>query len=92
MLILIIAYDNYRKGIEGSIKSEPKTFFKYVNLKKNRIGFSSVMKFENKNATTNEEKCELFAKFIQRSYSDDQWVPSETGPTVLSDVLSMRSI
>jgi hypothetical protein len=30
--------DNYRKRIEGSIKSEPKTFFKYVNLKKNRIG------------------------------------------------------
>jgi hypothetical protein len=28
------AYDDYRKRIESSIKIDPKTFFKYVNLKK----------------------------------------------------------
>jgi hypothetical protein len=41
-----------------------------------------VMNFENKTASTNEEKCELFAEFIQRTYTDDQWVPSDSGPTV----------
>jgi hypothetical protein len=41
------------------------------------------MNFENKTASTNEEKCELFAEFIQRTYTDDhQWVPSYSGPTI----------
>jgi hypothetical protein len=32
------AYDDYRVGIEEAIKSDPKTFFGYVDLKKNRVG------------------------------------------------------
>jgi hypothetical protein len=58
--------------VEAAIKTDPKSFFQNVNLKKNRVGFPSVMNFENKTATTNEEKCELFAEFIQRTYTDDQ--------------------
>jgi hypothetical protein len=46
------AYDNYWKGIEGSIMNAPNTFL------------TSVMKLDNKTATTNEENCELFAEFI----------------------------
>lgn len=84
-LVFHSEYDDFRKGVEDSIKSDPKTFFQYVNLKKNRIGFPSVMIFENKTASTNEDKCELFAEFIQRTYTDDQWVPSDSGPTVASD-------
>jgi hypothetical protein len=85
-------YDDYRKEIEGSIKTDPKTFFKYVNLKKNRVGLPSVMNFENKTASTNEDKCELFAEFIQRTCSDDQWAPSDSGPTVVSDIPPMGSL
>jgi hypothetical protein len=47
-----IEYDDYRIDIEGSIKTDPKTFFNYVNLKKNCVGFPSVMNFENKTAST----------------------------------------
>jgi hypothetical protein len=36
------AYDNCRVGIEKAIKSEPKTFFGYVDLKKKRVGYPSV--------------------------------------------------
>jgi hypothetical protein len=48
--------------------------------------FPSVIKFENKIASTNEDKCELFTEFLQRSYLDVQWVPSDSGPAVLSDL------
>jgi hypothetical protein len=83
-------YDDFRKEIEDSIKTDPKTFFKYLrrNLKKNRVVFPSVKNFENKTASTNEDKCELFAEFIQRTYSDDQWVPSDYGPTVVTGDLN----
>jgi hypothetical protein len=32
------AYEDYRVGIEEAIKSGPKTFFGYVDLKKKRVG------------------------------------------------------
>jgi hypothetical protein len=51
-----------------------------------------VMNFENKTASTNEDKCELFAEFIQRTYSDDQWVPSDSGSTVISDIPPLGSL
>jgi hypothetical protein len=50
-----------------AIKSDPKTFFGYVDLKKKRIGYSSVMHFEGKFASGPEEICDLFAAFIQRT-------------------------
>jgi hypothetical protein len=40
------AYDDYRAKIEEAIKSDPKTFFGYVDLKKKRVGYPSVMHFE----------------------------------------------
>jgi hypothetical protein len=40
------AYDDYRVGIEEAIKIEPKTCFGYVDLKKKRISYPSIMYFE----------------------------------------------
>jgi hypothetical protein len=48
---------------ERSIKKDPKTFFRFVDLKQKRVGYPSVMKFGNRKAASNEEKCELFADF-----------------------------
>jgi hypothetical protein len=42
------AYDDYHVGIEKAIKSDPKTFFGYVDLKKKRVGYPSVMYFEGR--------------------------------------------
>jgi hypothetical protein len=86
------AYDNYRIGIEESIKNDPKIFFKYVNLKKNRVGFPSVMNLDDKTASTNEDKCELFADFLRRSYTDDTWIASDSGPAVVSNTPPPGSI
>jgi hypothetical protein len=45
-------YDYYRAEIEEAIKSDPKTFFVYVDLKKKRVGYSSDMQF-----TVDEVRC-----------------------------------
>jgi hypothetical protein len=74
------AYDDHRASIEDTIKSDPKTFFGYVNLKKKRVGDPSVMHFEGRLASGPEDICDLFAEFIQRTYTDDVWVRSGPGP------------
>jgi hypothetical protein len=66
------------------IKSDPKTFFGYVDLKKKRVGYPSVMHFERRMASGPEKICDLFAEYIQRTYTDDVWVPSDPGPEHVS--------
>jgi hypothetical protein len=36
-------------------------------------------------ASDPEEICDLFAEFIQRTYTDDVWVPNDTGPEHVLD-------
>jgi hypothetical protein len=57
------AHDDYREKTKRSIKKDPKTFFRYLDLKKKKFGYPYVMKFGNRKAASNEEKCELFADF-----------------------------
>jgi hypothetical protein len=49
------AYDDYRAIIKKVIKSYLKTFFEYVDLKKNRVRFPSVLHFEGCLASGPEE-------------------------------------
>jgi hypothetical protein len=37
------AFNDYRVGIEETIKSDPETFFGYVDLKKKRVSYPSIM-------------------------------------------------
>jgi hypothetical protein len=77
------AYDDYHVRIEKSIKSHPNTFLGYVDLKKKRAGYPSIMHFEGCLASGPDDICNLFADFIQRTYADDVWVPSNPGPDLV---------
>jgi hypothetical protein len=79
------AYDDYRVGIEEAIKSAPKTFFGYVDLKKKRVGYPSVMHFEGRLASGPDDIFNLIADFIQRTYADDVWVPSDPRPDLVQN-------
>jgi hypothetical protein len=60
-----LVYDNYRIGIEEEIKTDPKSFFfGYVDLKKKRVGYPSVMSFEDQSGSVSQEICVLFAGAI----------------------------
>jgi hypothetical protein len=43
------------------------------------------MHFEGRLASGPEEICDLFAEFIQRTNTNDVWVPSDPGPENVSD-------
>jgi hypothetical protein len=73
------AYDDYRARIERGDQERSEDLFGCVDLKKKCVGYPSVMHFEGRLASGPEEICDLFAKFIQRTYTDDVWVPSDTG-------------
>jgi hypothetical protein len=85
------AYDDYRVGIEETIK-KPQRPFGYVNFKEKRVGYSSIMHFKGSLASGPDNICNLFAYFIQRTYADDAWVPSdpESDLLVLFSSLWMR--
>jgi hypothetical protein len=45
--------------------------FGYVDLKKKRVGYPSVMHFEVRLKSGPDDICNLLANFIQRTYADD---------------------
>jgi hypothetical protein len=55
----------------------------YVNLKKKRVGYPSVMHFEGRLASGPDGICDIFADFIKRTYVDEVWVPSDPGPDLV---------
>jgi hypothetical protein len=57
-------YDDYCFGIKEAIKSDPKAFFGYVDLKKKRVGYPLVMHFDGHLASGLDNICDLFADFI----------------------------
>jgi hypothetical protein len=80
-----LAYDDYRIEIEEAIKSDPKTFFDYVDLKNKYVSYPSAMHFEGRLASGPDDICNLFAKFIQRTYADDVWLPLDPGPDLVQN-------
>jgi hypothetical protein len=56
-----------------------------VDLKKKRVGYPLVMNFEGRLASGPDDICNLFADFIQRTYTDDAWVPSDSRPDLVQD-------
>jgi hypothetical protein len=64
-------------GLNRGIRSDPKTFFGYVDLKKKRVGYPSVIHHKGRLAPGPD--------FIQRTYTDDAWVPSDPGPDLVQD-------
>jgi hypothetical protein len=70
---------------ESRRRSRSKDLFWIRDLKKKRVGYPSVMHFEGHLASGLEKICDLFAEFIQRTYTDDVWVPSDLGPEHMPD-------
>jgi hypothetical protein len=58
-------------GIKEEIKTEPKSFLRYVDLKKKRDGYPSVMNFESQSGSGSQEICDLFARFMERAYAGE---------------------
>jgi hypothetical protein len=78
-------YDDYRVGIQEAIKSDPRAFFGYMDLKKKHVvGHPSAMHFKGRLASGPNDICNIFADFIPRTNAD-VWVPSDPGPDLIQD-------
>jgi hypothetical protein len=63
------AYDDYHVGIKKAIKSDPKTFFGYVDLKKKHVGYPSVMHFESRLASGADMTSAIFLLILYNEHT-----------------------
>jgi hypothetical protein len=43
------------------------------------------MNFEGQSALCSQESCDLFTRFMEQTYANKPWVPSDPGPDYVSD-------
>lgn len=63
-------YNQYIFKIENSLKSNPKSFWLYLNSLRKTCGFPSSMEFEGRKSNNTLESCNLFAKFFQNVFEN----------------------
>jgi hypothetical protein len=49
----------------------------FVDLKKKRVDYPSIMNFDGQSGLGSQEICDLFVFFMERTYADEKWVPSD---------------
>jgi hypothetical protein len=66
-----IKYNQFVNNTESKIKSDSRSFFKFVDLKRNSSGYPSQMFFKNQSAHGPQDIANLFASFFQSGYVQD---------------------
>lgn len=67
-----ICYNCYLFKMKNKFKTEPKSFYNFVNLKRKSISFPPVMKFNDCESDDDLEISNLFADFFSSTYAVDQ--------------------
>ncbi|XP_055644137.1 innexin inx1 isoform X2 [Toxorhynchites rutilus septentrionalis] len=70
LMIYREAYQVYINGIQNGIKENPKSFWKFVNSRRNNNGIPEVITYGNRSSTCGQETVELFAKYFKSVYQD----------------------
>jgi hypothetical protein len=68
-----------------ALKRRLRQTLKKFDLKKKRVGYPSVMSFEDQSGSESQEICDLFAGLIERTYANKPRVPSNPGPGDVCD-------
>jgi hypothetical protein len=79
------AYKDYRVGIEKANK-------KRCGFEEEARWLPVVMHFESRFASGPDNICDIFADFIQRTYADDVWVPSDPGADLVQNDPPFRAL
>jgi hypothetical protein len=85
MTIIVLAL---RRRLRPTLRD----FFRYVNLKKKRVGYSSVINFEGQLGSRSQEICDLFVRFMKQTYANELWVPLNPGLDDVSDEPPLESL
>lgn len=79
-------YFNYLNKTKAEIRSTPKRFFDFVNLKRKSNVMPTTMSFNYNSSSSEEEISNMFADYFESVYSDAAAVPAD-GSNVPSDAL-----
>ncbi|XP_037811948.1 uncharacterized protein LOC119603822 [Lucilia sericata] len=63
-------YNNYILKVKANFKSNPKSFYQFVNTKRRISGYPSMMKLDDMESSKDSEICDMFADFFSSSYSN----------------------
>lgn len=66
-----ISHENYIQTIQNSIKSDPKTFWKYFATKREVKGYPATMHLGESKSSSSQEIANMFAKFFQSTYKPE---------------------
>ena len=69
------AYEIYLNNVKNKFKSDPKSFYKFVNSKRRAVDFPSVMKLGSYKVSDNKVRSNLFAEFFASTYSSSHLTP-----------------
>lgn len=70
-------YDSYMLEMEAQIAQDPKSFWRYVNLKRKSSGFPSNMTYKDQTVSGCQQVCDIFASFFRDTYINDEAVENE---------------
>lgn len=63
------AYDDYIGHMNHKLQSDPKSFWKFVNKKRKVNGIPSQVTFDGMTSSSDQERCDVFADFLESVYS-----------------------
>ena len=63
-------YENFLADMNFKLKSDPKRFFNFVNMKRKSSSFPSSMRYENSTSSIDSEISNLFVDFLQTTYNN----------------------
>lgn len=63
-----------------SFKTNPKSFYKFVNTKRKTTGYPTVMKFQDRESCDDEIISNMFSEFFSTTYSDTKYDTSDIYP------------
>ena len=91
-LLLNQSYNHYISDMSTKLKSNPKSFWRFVNSRRKSDEYPSFMKFSNSSSGDPATICEFFRSFFSKSYTDTAFIASDSHFSHLDNCLKTSSI
>lgn len=70
-------YNTYLQDIKCKLYNDPRTFFKFINVKKKDDGYPSTMRFNGDSSNNSEIITDFFASFFESAFDNESFTPPE---------------
>lgn len=87
-----VCYEKYVEKAGFQLKSDPRSFYKFINLKRNVSVFPSVMKFEGTEFTDKPDIGNKYAEFFKSVYSTPITFDKDNFAHVPTDIVNLSIV